>query len=95
MYGLKQVARSQITEHQSFGEQALNKSHLAQGHQPVSSRAGKQLGSPDSQVFLLYPLDQAINDLLVQLHFLLCSFKDEVSGEGFLQREIHCGYFSG
>lgn len=95
MYGLKQVARSQITEHQSLGEQALNKSHLAQGHQPVSNHAGKQLRSPHSQVFLLYPLGQAINDLLVQLHLLLCSFKDEVLGKCFLQREIYYGYFPG
>jgi len=48
-----------------------------------------------SRALLLYPPDQAINDLLVQLHFLLCSFKDEVGGEGSLQREIHCGYFPG
>lgn len=99
MYGLKQVARSQITEHQGLGEQASK--HQTRVIWPPTTTQPVTMLENSSGVesclssLLLYPVDQDIDDLLVQLHFLLCSFRDKVSGKCFLQKEIHYEHFPG
>lgn len=99
MYGLKQVARSQITEHQGLGEQASK--HQTRVIWPPATTQPVTMLENSSGVesclssLLLYPVDQDIDDLLVQLHFLLCSFRDKVSGKCFLQKEIHYEHFPG